>query len=208
MKLVSTVQLLLLPIRDSSNERLHQEPGFEYLISRRRLNSLRKLYTFYRIVRNKFPGYFYKYILLGRRAYLTRNSNNIKRTFSRSEYFANSSFPYTIKEWSMLGLEIRNSESYSIFKKSLLKFTRTIPNSVLSVANIYGIKLLTRLRVALSHLGEHKFGHNFQDTINTLCSCSLEIESRSQFFCTAKISSPQELISWINSVNLILIFLI
>ena len=87
-----------------------------------------------------------------------------------------------IQEWNKLSLEIRNSESYSIFKKSFLKFIRTIPNSVFSVADIYGIKLLTRLHVGLSHLREHKFRHNFQDTINPLCSCSLEIESTSHFF--------------------------
>ena len=79
-------------------------------------------------------------------------------------------------------MEIRNSESCSIFKKSLLKFVRTIPNSLFGVADIYGIKLLTRLRVDLSHLREHKFRHDFQDTINPLCSCSLEIESTSHFF--------------------------
>ena len=43
-----------------------------------------------------------------------------------------------------------------------------IPNSAFSVADIYGIKLLTILRVGLSHLTEHKFRHNFQDTINPL----------------------------------------
>ena len=64
----------------------------------------------------------------------------------------------------------------------MLKFIRTIPNSVFNVVDIYGIKLLTRLRVGLSHLREHKFRHNFQDTINPLCSCSLEIESTSHFF--------------------------
>ena len=79
-------------------------------------------------------------------------------------------------------MEIRNSESYSIFKKSLLKFIRTIPNSVIGVVDIYGIKLLTRLLVGLSYLRKHKFRHNFQDTINPLCSCSLEIESTSHFF--------------------------
>ena len=115
-------------------------------------------------------------------AYLTRNSHNIKHIFCRSEYFDNSFFPYTIKEWNKLSLEIRNSESYSIFKKSLLKFIRTIPNSVFNVANIYGIKLLTRLRVGLSHLKEHKCRHDFQDTINPIGSCSLEIESTSHFF--------------------------
>ena len=38
---------------------------------------LRKLSTFYRIVRNKSPGYLYKYILPGDRAYLTWNSNTV-----------------------------------------------------------------------------------------------------------------------------------
>ena len=128
---------------------------------------------FYRIVRNKSPGYLYKYILPGDRVYLTRNSNNIKETFCRSEYFANSFLPYTIKEWNKLNLEKRQSESYSIFKKSLLEFTRTIPISAFGVADIYRIRLLTRLRVGLSHLREHKFRHNFQDTINPLCSCNL-----------------------------------
>ena len=79
-------------------------------------------------------------------------------------------------------MEIRNSESYSIFRKSLLKFTRTILNSVFSVADIKWIKLLTRLRIGLSHVKEHKFRHNFLDTINPLCSFSLEIESTSHFF--------------------------
>ena len=69
-----------------------------------------------------------------------------------------------------------------MFKKPLLKFIRTIPNSAFGVANIYGIKLLTRLRVGLSHLREHKSRHNFQNTINPLCSCSLEIEPTSHFF--------------------------
>ena len=89
-------------------------------------------------------------------------------------------------------MEIRNSESYSIFKKSLLKFIRTIPNSVFSIADIYGIKLLTRLRVGLSHLRERKFRPNFQDTINPLCSCSLEIESTSHFFlCCQNLITPR-----------------
>ena len=39
-----------------------------------------------------------------------------------------------------------------------------------------------RLRVDLSHLREHKLGHNFQDTSNPLPSCSLEIELTSHFF--------------------------
>ena len=40
-----------------------------------------------------------------------------------------------------------------------------------------GLKLLTRLRLGLSHLNEHRFNHNFQSCNNPLCSCSLAIES-------------------------------
>ena len=51
--------------------------------------------------------------------------------------------------------------------------------------NVYdslGIRLRTRLRLGFSHLREHKFNHNFQDTINPLCSCSLESKSTTHFF--------------------------
>ena len=81
-------------IRGSSKERLCQDLGFEHLSSRR---WLRKLCTFYKIVRNRSPGYLYKNILPGDRAYLTRNSNNIKQIFCRSEYFANYFFPIRLR---------------------------------------------------------------------------------------------------------------
>ena len=44
-----------------------------------------------------------------------------------------------------------------------------------------GLKLSTRLRFGVSHLNEPKFRHNFQDCLNPLCSCSLEIEDTSHY---------------------------
>ena len=43
------------------------------------------------------------------------------------------------------------------------------------------LKLLTRLRLRLSHLNEDIFNYNFQSCINPLCSCSLAIESTTHF---------------------------
>ena len=43
------------------------------------------------------------------------------------------------------------------------------------------MKFLTRLRVGFSHLNEHRFWHNFQDSLNPLCSCSLEMEDTSDY---------------------------
>ena len=68
-----------------------------------------------------------------------------------------------------------------MFKKTLLKFIRVSPSHVYSVTDYVGLKLLTRLRLNLSHLCEHKFQHNFQDTVYPLCSCSLESESVTHF---------------------------
>ena len=59
----------------------------------------------------------------------------------------------------------------------LLKFIRAIGNSTYKIYDPLGIKLLTRLQLGFSHLSEHKFRHNFADSINPLCSCSLENES-------------------------------
>ena len=44
------------------------------------------------------------------------------------------------------------------------------------------LKLLTRLRLGLSHLNEHRFNQNFQSCINHLCSCSLKTELTKLFF--------------------------
>ena len=41
---------------------------------------------------------------------------------------------------------------------------------------------MTRLRLGLSHLREHKLNHSFQNCINPLCSCGMDIESASHFF--------------------------
>ena len=41
---------------------------------------------------------------------------------------------------------------------------------------------MTRLRLGLSHLRKHKLNHSFQNYINPLCSCGMDIESASHFF--------------------------
>ena len=43
------------------------------------------------------------------------------------------------------------------------------------------LKFLSCLRLDLTHLKEHRSGHNFQDCINQLCSCCLEIEDTSHY---------------------------
>ena len=47
--------------------------------------------------------------------------------------------------------------------------------------NFEGLKLLTRMRLGLGYLADHKFRHNFQDCLNPICSCGQEIETASHF---------------------------
>ena len=63
----------------------------------------------------------------------------------------------------------------------ILKFIRPEPNRISSTQNFEGLKLLTRMRLDLSHLADPKFRHNFQDCLNPICSCGLVIQTTSHF---------------------------
>ena len=102
-------------------------------------------------------------------------------------------FPSTVIEWNKLDNNIRNSESVSAFKKQILKFMRPSPSSTFNMHNPHGIKLLTRLRVGLSHLREHKFRHNFQDSLDLFCNCAVGIlKQLFTSFATAQITQIKE----------------
>ena len=90
-------------------------------------------------------------------------------------------FPAVTSEWNSLDVNIRNSFSINVFKKELLKFIRPVPNSTYNINDSKGLTLLTRLRLRLSHLGDHKFKHNFQDCVSPMCSCGQDIETTTHF---------------------------
>ena len=103
------------------------------------------------------------------RTYNTRSSlRNMIKTFAT---FRSTFFPFGTKEWNHLNDDIKKIEWIKKFKKTLIKVIRTKENSVFGVSSIYGIKLLTHLRLNFSHLNEHKFRHNFNDVINPMCNC-------------------------------------
>ena len=108
-----------------------------------------------------------------------------------------------VKEWNRLDIDIRKSDSISIFKKRILSFIRPLPNKVSNSHNPQGLKLLTRLRLGLSHLRYHKFKHNFLDTINPLCSCGSDIETTLHFllYCPNFMECRNTLLSKISEIN-------
>ena len=175
----NTALALTGAIRGSSREKLYQELGLESLQLRR---WYRKLCCFYKIYNKQAPGYLTELIPTRNEAYQTRHLANIPSLSFKHNFFKNTFFPSTILEWNKLDPSLRNSTSYNVFKNSILKFIRPSPNKIFQCHNPKVIKLVTRLRLGLSHLREHKFKHSFQDTLNPFCSCGLDIETTSHYF--------------------------
>ena len=100
----------------------------------------------------------------------------------RTDAFEYSFFPSTELKWNKLNRRIRQSTTMLSFRNGLLRIDRPTPKLVYNIHDANGLKLLTRLRLGLSQLNEHKFNHNLKECVNTLCSCSLEVESVSHIF--------------------------
>ena len=94
-------------------------------------------------------------------------------------------------------------ETINIFKSKILKFIRPTANSIFGFHNSVRVKLLTRLRVRLSHLCEHKLKHSFQDTLNPLCSWGKEVETSFHFVLSYPSYSDERftLLSKIQNIN-------
>ena len=127
------------------------------------------------------PNYLFRLIPKQNTRYAKRNSKGIVSCRTNHEYFKNFFFPATIKQWNMLDSDIWSSESLNVFKNKILSFIRPKANSFFNYLNPKGVKLITRLRLGLSHLWNHKFEHNFQDCLNPICSCGIEVETTAHF---------------------------
>ena len=97
--------------------------------------------------------------------------------------------------------KVRNGKQIGVFKKMII--TEKRENSLFSIHNPVGVKLLTRLRLQLSHLTEHTFRHDFEDTISHMCSCNARIESNEHFLLRCHFYSSQrlELFDKLNKIN-------
>ena len=85
----------------------------------------------------------------------------------------------------------------------MLKFIRPFPSNVFRCNNYKTIRIITPLRVGMSHLREHKFKHNFQDCLNPIFSCDLDIKSTSHFLlhCPTFNDEWYTLLSTLNKIN-------
>ena len=164
-------------IQGSSQKKLYQELGLEHLHQRR---WTRWLCLFYRVFLSNVPIYVHSHIPFRRTS--TRQPNTFNSFYCRTEHFQNSFSPYVIKEWDKLDPNKQSCQSYKRFRKALLNIIRPSENKIFNIHNQVGLKLLTRLRLGLRHLCEHKCQHNFEDNLHLLCSCSIEAKTTLHFF--------------------------
>ena len=185
-------------MQGTSRQKLYDELGL-HLLSKRRCRN--KLTFFHKILNGLLPKCLYSYLTQENyplRSALTNKTNVIP---SRTKTFKKTFFPYRINEWRNLNAEVKDAKSIKFFKKMIV--TDNKENSVFSVYDPYGVKLLTRLRLQFSHLKEHKFRHGFGDTVSPICGCNAEIEDTEHFLLCCYFYSIQrfELFHNINKVD-------
>ena len=151
----------------------------------------------YKIINIGILKYLIDLIPIHEIGYNIRNRN--KSFFHcRTESFENS-FSHILLRLGTYSLDVSiiNSNLIEVFKSRLLAFIQPVQRSIYNVFNPQGLKFLTRLRLGLSQLNQHRFRHNFKDCINPLCSCSLEVENMPHFFCTTNIIQLFAWVLWI-----------
>ena len=156
-------------IKGTSQIKLYNELGLESLKFR---HWFRKLCLFFKIIKHGLPEYLFNLILKSNHKYNTWTTEDIRTFYCRTDVFKYY-FPATIMEWNKLNVTLRKSETSPYFRNALLNVDWRTAKPIYKVHNPIGLKLLTRLRLGLSHLNEHNFEHNFQDCIKPLCTCSL-----------------------------------
>ena len=159
----------------------------------------RKCCYLFKITKNQSTNYLFNKIPTTRTVYRTKNNiDNIPRFNVKHTFFKNSFFPSTVIEWNNLDKSIRSSESFALFKKSILQFIRPTPKRTFNCHNPIGIKLILRLRLGLSNLRDHKFQHNFLDCLNPICCCGKDIETTVHYLLNFPIFSDERSIFFNN----------
>ena len=138
-------------------------------------------------------------------SYKTRQCSKIPAINVKYDFFKDTFFPSTIIESNKLDWKIKKSAIFETFNKIILSFIRPSPKSTFNYHNPKAIKLLSRLRLGLSHLREHKFKHSFQDSLNLFCSCGkCEVESSSHYLlhCSNYSEEQSALLNTIKNIDM------
>ena len=162
---------------------------------------VRKVCLFYKIFKNQHSEYFFHLIPVRRALYATRNVHHLP-------IFKNIIFLKTLFS-RILSLNGINQILAFVILKVFLHLRKIFfslepaANSVYNCHNPKGMKLITRFRLGLSHLREHKFKRNFQESLNPSYNCGHGIESTTHFFlhCPLFTNARYTLLGTLSSID-------
>ena len=144
-------------IRGSSREKLYSELGLESLSERRLFH---RLLFLYKIINGLAPAYLKNFV-----PGVVLNLHNVRGhrdewIHTRTLKYRYSSFPHAISCWHQLSSLIKNS------------FFKVNARSLYGIHQPIGTKLLTRLRVGLSHSRAHTLCTGWGKILYLLCLIS------------------------------------
>ena len=156
-------------IKGTSSSKLHKKFGLESLKLRK---TFRRPCSSDNITSTGHPTYLFNLIPKSTHGCQKRFSCKIPTYECRTDTFMHFFFPWIFATWNQIHPETWNA-SVGVFMKHLLYEIRPVPHAVYNTYNYNGLKLVTWLRLGLSHLNEHRFDHIFENFIDPLCTCRL-----------------------------------
>ena len=96
-----------------------------------------------------------------------------------SNFFVNSFFPYSIKQWDQLDPELRKEHDFAVFKAKLKETIKPSKFKHFNVGYKYPNQLHTQLRVGRSSLNSHLYPIGLSNTKS--CPCGFANESVEHF---------------------------
>jgi hypothetical protein len=178
----------------TSTDLLLKDLGWDRLSIRRKYY---RMTLMYKITHDLVPNYLKRLLPptnQNRTRYSLRNVQNYTLIRSNTSYHAKSFLPATIRDWNLLPLDIRNSNSITIFKSSYKRNYFIQPNNLYNDGFGIGVINQTRLRLGLSALRAHLFKFNIVDSpMCQFCNISDETIIHFTFHCPT-FSSPRALL--------------
>ena len=110
------------------------------------------------------------------------------RTFEQypfmSNFFVNSFYPYSIKQWDQLDPELRKEHDFAVFKAKLKETIKPSKFKHFNVGYKYPNQLHTQLRVGRSSLNSHLYPIGLSNTKS--CPCGFANESVEHFLLSCQ----------------------
>ena len=182
-------------------DKIYEQLGWESLNERR---VSRRLAMFFKIMHNLTPNYLKEPLPFQQGRYRLRANCIINTIPYRNAKFKNSFFPNSIHLWNNLDTDTKCSRNISTFKSAILKIIRPQKKKIFNIHDTNRLKWIYQLRVGLSPLKYHKKRHNFNDTPDDTCLCSISPETTVHFFLKCPLFSNAR-VTLLNSVDVVLL---